>query len=136
VLGTSRAEHAFLRDCASPVYPTKDTVVWWNYAGGAANLLFARLLEESLGSRITADNFKLTFREGAGNNASVVIDAVAALRAQETPTQADAARLFKAGPAAGLSKFAPCLPESLQQELGARDAFDVGGGHARRPALR
>ncbi len=127
VLGTSRAEHTFLRDCASPLYPTKDSVVWWNFAGGSANLLLARLLEEALGARVTADNFRITFREGAGKSAPAIVNAIAALRDAERPTRADAARLFQAGPAARLSKFAPCLPEALQQELGARDAFDVAG---------
>jgi hypothetical protein len=107
--------------------------VWWNFAGGAANMLLTQLLEEALGARVSADNFKLTFREKAGVSATAIVDAVAVLRGANRPSPSDAARMFQPGPSARLSKFAPCLPEALQQELGARGAFDVEGA---RQAVR
>jgi ATP-dependent Lhr-like helicase len=130
VLGTARAEHEFLQTSGTSLVPRKDTVEWWTCAGGAANVLLALTLEEQLGGRVTADNFKLTFRGDAGASDIRVREAMIALRDGGRPSAEDAARHFKPGPSARLSKFAPCLPEGVQQELGASEAFDVVGARA------
>jgi ATP-dependent helicase Lhr and Lhr-like helicase len=79
---------------------------------------------------LSFNNLRLIFREAAGTSEIRVRDALCELREGGRPTTEDAARLFKPGPVARLSKFAPCLPEPLQQALGARDAFDVDGARA------
>ncbi len=126
VMRTARTEHDFLQPDRTVLLPRRDTVEWWTFAGGAANALLALILEEELGGRVSLNNVKLTFREKAGSSAARIREALANLHSAGRPAEADAARLFKPGPSARLSKFAPCLPEALQQELGARDAFDVG----------
>jgi hypothetical protein len=41
VMQTLRAEHQFLADAPSPLVEEKEEITWWNFAGGAANLLLA-----------------------------------------------------------------------------------------------
>jgi hypothetical protein len=107
--------------------PRKDATEWWTFAGGAANVFLALTLDEQLGGRVTADNFKLTFRGDAATSDIRVRELMAALRDSGRPSLRDAVRLFKPGPSARLSKFAPCLPDPVQQEMGAQEAFDVQG---------
>lgn len=130
VIRTARAGHAFLLPDRTVLTCTHDTVQWWTFAGGAANTLLAAVLEQSLGGKLVCNNVSLTFRDGAGASESRVRDALRELRDARRPSREDAARFFRPGPTARLSKFAPCLPEALQQELGAREAFDVAGAQA------
>jgi ATP-dependent Lhr-like helicase len=77
-LTTQRAEFEFLRETDSPLIEASDEITWWNYAGGAANLLLAQLLESELGEKITARNSSLTFKGHAGKSGAAVREASSA----------------------------------------------------------
>lgn len=130
VLQTARSSHGFLLPEETVTLAHRDLVEWWTFAGGAANAVLALVLEQNLGARVSCNNLSITFRDGAGTSEPRVRDLLRELRETGRPTIDEASRLFRPGPAARLSKFAPCLPESLQQELGARDSFDVQGARA------
>jgi ATP-dependent Lhr-like helicase len=52
VVTTMRADHAFLRDGEELVEDGTNDITWHNFAGGAANLLLARVLERELGGHV------------------------------------------------------------------------------------
>jgi ATP-dependent Lhr-like helicase len=130
VLQTARAKHSFVQANQTVMLPSKDTVEWWTFAGGAANAILARVLEEPLGGRVSFDNLKLTFREGAATSEPRIRDAMRELHGAGRPSLDDGTKLYRPGSTSRLSKFARCLPEALQQEGGARDAFDIPGARA------
>src|SRR5205814_834497 len=63
VLATMRAEHAFLDDSPAPLIAGSKEITWWTFAGGAANLLLARVLESVVGARTVVRNTSVTFAE-------------------------------------------------------------------------
>lgn len=86
----------------------------WNFAGGRANLLLARVLEERLGERVTASNLHLGFSGKAGESAAGIRQAQAALREAGRPDGADALRYAQGISRGRLSKFQACLPAELE----------------------
>lgn len=126
-LATQRAEYAFLRDSASPLIETKDEVTWWNFAGGAANLLLAQILEHELGPKITARNTSLTFKDSAAKSSTAIREVLAALKTEGRPSASDAIRFAEGAKRGRLSKFEPCLPDALLQRYFAATVVDVRG---------
>ncbi len=138
VLTRLRDGKRFLRDEPSPITDEGDGLTWWTYAGGRANLLLARLLEEELGGRCVVRNTSISCKEGAGQSLLALRDAIRRLASAGRPWPEDALRL--AGVCAGrtrLSKFQPCLPEGLLEELltGAVDREGAASALRRAPGL-
>jgi len=125
-----RAEHAFLRDERAPRIERKDEITWWTFAGGAANLLLARMIEEALGAKAIARNTNIKLIDGAGKSRAALDELVARWRSEARPTDDDALRVALAVKRGRLSKFEPCLPEPLLRALAARTTLDVGGARA------
>jgi ATP-dependent Lhr-like helicase len=127
VLETSRAEHLFLHDEALPLIEDGADLVLWTFAGGAANVLLARILEAELGGRVVSRNTSLTLKEEAGKSAAAVRALLAQWREEHRPTVADA-RVHAEGAVRGrVSKFQVCLPEALLLDLLVTAAVDVEG---------
>ena len=68
VISTTRAEYGFLRDNPSPITRDGNKYYWHTFAGGAANLLLARILESILGEKVTSNNLRVSFQEDAGKS--------------------------------------------------------------------
>jgi ATP-dependent helicase Lhr and Lhr-like helicase len=66
VLTQMRAKHYFLRDGEEFIHDNDEQITWHNFAGGAANLLLARLLEREVGGRVISRNTSLTFTKAGG----------------------------------------------------------------------
>jgi ATP-dependent Lhr-like helicase len=126
-LATQRADHAFLHDSASPLIQTKDEITWWNFAGGAANLLLAQLLEHELGPKLIARNTSLTFKDGAAKSDAAIREVLATLRHDSRPAHSDALRFAEGAKRGRLSKFEPCLPDALLQRYFADTVVDRDG---------
>ena len=126
-LDMMRSEHAFLAESPAPLLDAPEGITWWTFAGGAANLLLARTLEAELHDQVTSRNTSLTITGQAGKSIAAVRQALRKLKEEARPTEEDALRLAAQSPRQGLSKFAPCLPEDLLQELMAGNLFDVDG---------
>jgi ATP-dependent Lhr-like helicase len=97
----------------------------WTFAGGKANNLLARVLESSLGGKVTADNLSISFREAAAASEVAILGALDRLRAAGRPDHEDALRFAKGCARGRLSKFQPCLPERLEAELLAEALTDA-----------
>ena len=127
VIDTLRAQYAFLHDEPAPLVDERDIIRWWTFAGGRANNLLAHLLRTELGDKVTASNTAVTLAEGAGKSLVAVRQAVAAL-SQPGRVSREAARRAAADAARGrISKFQPCLPAELEQELLADVLVDSDG---------
>ena len=127
VIDTLRAQYAFLHDAPAPLVDERDIIRWWTFAGGRANNLLAHLLRTELGDKVTASNTAVTLAEGAGKSLVAVRQAVAAL-SQPGRVSREAARRAAADAARGrISKFQPCLPAELEQELLADVLVDSDG---------
>jgi ATP-dependent Lhr-like helicase len=127
VLSTTRAEHMFLRDEAAPLLEGQEGIVWWTFAGGRANVLLARVLEAELGGQCVSRNHSITLKGEAGKSVMRVRQALEAMRAAGRPTEEDARRHAEGAGRSRISKFQPCLPERLMQELLVAEALDVAG---------
>ncbi|MCX5746411.1 MAG: DarT ssDNA thymidine ADP-ribosyltransferase family protein [Proteobacteria bacterium] len=66
---------------------------WWNFGGGKANNLIARVLEEKLGDKVVVDNLYVAFRGDAAKSEAAIRQAIAELRQEGRPNHADALRL-------------------------------------------
>ena len=131
VIEAQRAEFAFLRDGeAAPLMRNAGDFEWFTYAGGAANLLLARVLEGELGERVTSDNIKLKFRDGAASSRAAIDSAVRKLRDEGRPSDEEAMAHADAAVRMRFSKFDPCLTE--QQLLGLLRERLVDAEGARR----
>jgi ATP-dependent Lhr-like helicase len=120
-----RASYAFLHEEAAPLTQEPDgTLKWWTFAGGRGNRLLAAALQARLGEKITASNEAVRFSGAAARSEVAVRGAIRELAATP-PTWADAARWIDASANARVSKFQPCLPEHIEQELVARELMDV-----------
>ncbi|MDD9942795.1 MAG: DEAD/DEAH box helicase [Myxococcales bacterium] len=126
-MATERANYAFLRDSDSPLIEGKDEATWWNFAGGAANLLLAQLLESELGSKLVARNSSLTFKEGAAKSTAAIRQTLTSLQQDSRPTEADVLRFAEGAKRGRLSKFEPCLPDGLLQRYFGATVVDADG---------
>jgi ATP-dependent Lhr-like helicase len=124
-LRSLRAEYAFLRDGDDFVEQSRGEIVWHNFAGGAANVLLARLLEAELGEAVIARNTSLVFKGDAGRSRAGIDAALRALREQDRPNHADALRFAPDGARSRISKFLPCLPEDLARSVLVDKTVDV-----------
>jgi ATP-dependent Lhr-like helicase len=126
-LRLERARHAFLRDAERPFVETTAEITWWTFAGGAANLVLARLFERALGEKVTATNHRISFRGRAGESLAAVQGVITTLRDTGRPTSDDALDLVSDVARQRLSKFEPCLPDRSLRALQAEKLFDVTG---------
>ncbi len=125
-LGHARAEQAFLHDAPDGlVEDANDQITWHDFAGGAANVLLARLLERELGGRVISRNTSLTFTKEAGKSMVAVRQAIDALRAGDRPSWSDALRFAPDATRSRVSKFQPCLPDALARELMVEKLVDL-----------
>jgi ATP-dependent Lhr-like helicase len=126
-LRMERAKHAFLRDEESALLESTGEISWWSFAGGAANLVLARLLERALDDKVSSSNFHITFRGHAAESLAKVRGALEELRTAGRPTLDDAHELASLTAKQRLSKFEPCLPEPALRALQAEKLFDLEG---------
>lgn len=132
VLATSRSEHAFLREHDAPFVDMPEEITWHTFAGGAANLLLARMVTSELGGEHVARNTSLTLRGESAKSLAAVRHYLRGLARDGRPNGADA-RAHAASPRRSrVSKFEPALPEGLLAELVAASTLDHAG--ARRVA--
>jgi ATP-dependent Lhr-like helicase len=122
-----REEHAFLRDEAAPLVMGQDGITWWNFAGGGANVLLARMLEAELGGPCVSRNQSVSMNGEAGTSVVRVRQLLDEMRAAGRPTLEDAGRHAEGAGRSRVSKFQPCLPEALTRELLVAGALDVSG---------
>ena len=124
VMQTLRAEHTFLDPNAPTFLEAHDEITWYTFAGGAANQLLARVLERELGGRCIARNTSITLKDDAAKSLAAVREVLSRLREQGWPNRQDAAAFVDPTAQVRVSKFQPCLPEQLLQELVATAFFD------------
>jgi ATP-dependent Lhr-like helicase len=127
VLARMKAEHTYLSGEAAPMAEDPKKITWWTFAGGAANLLIARLLEEILGPHAAVKNTSITFTEDAGKSLVALRQALDKLKHENRPNAEDADRLAGGGRRSRVSKFEPCLPPGELQRLLATSLLDVEG---------
>lgn len=130
VIASLRAEHAFLRDHASPMLIAASEIVWWTYAGGRANVLLAKMLEAELGGTVTARNESMTLKGEAATSTVRVDRFLTELLATGRPSADDAKRFAPSAARGRLSKFEPCLPERALSRLQAEWVVDLFGARA------
>lgn len=111
VLAEQRLTHTFLRDDPSPLLRTGADLTWWNYAGGAANILLARMFEAELGGKVTARDISLTFKNEAATSELPVRKLIDQWTCEHRPSTTDALRFAGEATRTRLSKFEPCLPD-------------------------
>lgn len=124
-IASLRAEHYFLREGEDLVADGKTDLTWHNFAGGAANLLLARILERELGGRIISRNTSLTFKGDAANSVVAIRQARDRLKAENRPSWRDALRFAPDLTQSRLSKFQPSLPDDLARELLVEKLVDL-----------
>ena len=127
VLCAMREEHTFLRDEAAPLVLGENGITWWNFAGGGANVLLARVLEAELGGPCVSRNQSISLNGEAGTSLVRAHQVLQEMRAAGRPTTEDAARHAEGAGRSRVSKFQPCLPEALTRELLVASALDVPG---------
>jgi ATP-dependent helicase Lhr and Lhr-like helicase len=125
VMSALRAEHHFLRDGDEFMPSGSSEVTWHNFAGGAANLLLARILERELGGKVVSRNISLTFKGDAGKSDVAIRQALEQLKTDNRPSWRDALRFAPDLSQSRLSKFLPCLPDELARELLVEKLVDL-----------
>lgn len=125
VAATLRAEHVFLRDGSDLIAAGSSELTWHNFAGGAANLLLARILERELGGRVVSRNTSLTLKGDAAQSEVAFRQALEALKADDRPSWRDAVRFAPDLSQSRVSKFLPCLPDDLARELLVEKLVDL-----------
>ena len=126
-MASTRGEYTFLRDEESDMSSSASEILWWNFAGGAANALLAALLRVELGDDVVGSNTRIALRKKAGQSLSAFTGVLARLRAQGGPTDAEV-EAAAAGVVRGrLSKFEPCLTSAQMVELVVARVFDRAG---------
>jgi ATP-dependent Lhr-like helicase len=130
VIATLRLEHEFLQLSRAPMLVDGEEISWWTFAGGRANLLLAKLIETELGGTVIVRNESLTCRGSAGESIARLQDWLTNLRVAGRPNSADALRLASAAARSRISKFEPCLPESILDRLAAAMIVDIEGAVA------
>ncbi len=127
-LAHARAAHAFLQELPDGLAEDgAEQITWWNFAGGEANVLLARLLERELGGKVVSRDLSLTFAKDAGKSIVAVRQAIEALRGADRPRWADATRFAPDVTKSRFSKFQPCLPDHLARALMVEKLVDVRG---------
>ncbi|MFW6031434.1 MAG: DEAD/DEAH box helicase [Myxococcota bacterium] len=132
LLTTMRAEHRFLHDAPAPMVETQDEITWWTFAGGAANVLLARMLEAELGGKVISRNQNLTLKDEAGRSAVALRQTLGEWEAAGRPTEADMHAHVESAAKVPVSKFQTCLPEPLLLDLLVHRTFDQ---HAARTTV-
>ena len=127
---TERESHAFLSDEPMPIVNEGNELVWYNFLGGRANNLLARLLEAHLGAHVVSGNFAIKLKGGAASSLSAVREATRALLEPGAVTEADAMKHVASCARGALSKFQPCLPEELELRFLARRLVELPHGDA------
>ncbi|MBI2373946.1 MAG: DEAD/DEAH box helicase [Deltaproteobacteria bacterium] len=125
VVATLRAENHFLALGDEFVPKGTSELTWHNYAGGAANLLLARVLERELGGKIVSRNTSMTFKGDAAKSTVGVRQAIEKLEAENRPSWRDALRFAPDLTQSRISKFLPCLPDDLARELLVEKLVDL-----------
>jgi len=125
-----RQDHIFLRDPANVITSSASAIHWWNFAGGAANLLLAQLLERELGTRVAASNLRIVAKDGAGRSEVAFRQAIERLASGEGITRAMTLEVAAKAPRGRLTKFEPCLKDEWIAELIALRLFDLEGARA------
>ncbi len=124
VLHEQRTTHAFLRDDPRPLVREGEALRWWSFAGGRANLLFARMLEAELGGKVVARDTSLTLKHEAAASEQVVRTLLARWTTEQRPTPADALQFAASATHSRLSKFEPCLSRPQLDALQAEALLD------------
>jgi ATP-dependent Lhr-like helicase len=124
IITEQRQEHTFLRDTPQPFIRDSGGLTWWNFAGGRANLLLARMLEAELGGSVVARDSSITLKAEAAASEFGVRQFLAHLAENGRPNLADALHHTNPG-ASRLSKFQPCLPDELLADLEAGQTMDT-----------
>ena len=123
-----RAEHAFLRDEPCPMVSSPNAITIWTFAGGAANVLLARMIETELGGKCVVRNVSITCSGTAGESVAALRLMFRAWHGAGRPNEADAlAFAERCAGKARVSKFTPCLTEGLTAELLAERVTDAEG---------
>lgn len=125
-----RMQHAFLDDAPAPIVDGGGHFEWFTFAGGAANVLLARLLESELGERVSARNTSIIFRDGAAASRTTIMQAIVGLANAGRPTPQDALSYSETEGRARFSKFEPCVPDQLLAKLVAERTLDLNGARA------
>jgi ATP-dependent helicase Lhr and Lhr-like helicase len=121
-----RESHAFLHDEEMPLTEeVGGALKWWTFAGGRGNRLLAAALQAILGEKVTAGNEALRFSGEAAKSDVAVRAAIRDLAEGPALTWTDAAGWTDVSANTRVSKFQPCLPELVEQELLARELMDV-----------
>jgi ATP-dependent Lhr-like helicase len=124
---TLRAQHTFLADSPSPITRDGQDLKWWTFAGGRANNLLAKLIEEDLGGECTVRNSSISCEDAAGQSEVALRDFIRRLAHEGRPNREDARRHAQSAARSRVSKFEPCLPEELLCDLLAEMVVDEGG---------
>ena len=127
VLVEIRSGYEFLRQLEVPLTPEGNRMVLWTFAGGRANTLLAHLLQDDLGSRVTANNLKITFSEEAGLSDAAILRALRSLGELSVMQLMERARTMVPVTHARLSKFQACLPPELVARLYSKTSLDPDG---------
>lgn len=123
VVSMLRTEHQFLRD-GEELESVRSELTWHNFAGGAANLLLARVLERELGCPVVSRNTSITLKGDAVSEGALRA-ALAKLREEGRPGWRDALRFAPDMTQSRLSKFLPCVPDDLARELHVEKLVDL-----------
>lgn len=127
-LAHARAAHAFLAELPDGLVDEgAEQITWYDFAGGEANVLLARLFERELGGKVIARDTSLTFTKEAGKSLAAVRQAIEALRSAGRPRGADALRFAPDVTKSRFSKFQACLPDHLARALMVEKLVDLRG---------
>ncbi len=122
-----RADYYFLREGAVMLEAGEEEIIWHDFAGGGANLLLARMLEEELGGMVRGNNTRLALMGAAGRSMVAVRQVLRRWHAEGRPTLEDALRFAPDPERTRLSKFLPCLPPEMARELVVARLVDLDG---------
>lgn len=122
-----RGQYTFLEGESAPLLDRGTHLEWWTFAGGAANVLLARMLQAELGEKVIAHNTALVFREEAARSIVRVKGLLREFAAAGRPTREDALAFAEGPSRRRVSKFELCVPERLLLRLLAERTVDVDG---------
>jgi ATP-dependent Lhr-like helicase len=125
-----RAEYRDAGAGSSAIVPDEYGLRLWTFGGGKANNLLAQCLEERLGEKVVVDNLYIAFRGQAATSEVAIRQAIADLRAEGRPNDADALRLAENCARGRLSKFQACLPPRLESAFLAEVLTDAAAARA------
>jgi ATP-dependent helicase Lhr and Lhr-like helicase len=126
-LAGMREEYAWLPGDGAALVADGDGFALWTFAGGRANNLLAKVLEQRLGGAVRPSNLAVGLVGRAGKSRVAIAEALDALREAERPSEDDALRLASSCARTRLSKFQPCLTERLEAAYLASVLTDASG---------